>query len=147
LPVPTPVRVRWARKLQYVDLAIALPGVLLQRVAASVDRGMTPDERRVLLSLAKVVDPETSVSVPARLLMDLLGSSSDRSASADEVLTQRQAARLLKVSVAYLRASSCPKHLLPGNGRCGKPLVRYLRSQVLEWGLRRVLAPTFRRAS
>ncbi|HLQ23573.1 MAG TPA: hypothetical protein VK132_10215 [Gemmatimonadales bacterium] len=54
-----------------------------------------------------------------------------------ELLTQRQAAQVLQVSVAYLRASSCPKLLLPGSGPCGKPLVRYLRSDVLSWAMAR----------
>lgn len=56
---------------------------------------------------------------------------------ADELLTQREAAGVLRVSVAYLRASSCPKLLLPGSGPRGKPLVRYLRSDVLSWALAR----------
>ena len=43
------------------------------------------------------------------------------------MLTQREAAKLLQVSVAYLRASACPKYLLPGNGPRRKPLVRYRR--------------------
>ena len=49
------------------------------------------------------------------------------------VLTQREAADLLRVSTSYLRASSCPKHLLPGNGPRGRALVRYLRDEVLSW--------------
>lgn len=56
---------------------------------------------------------------------------------ADTLLTQRDAADLLKVSVSYLRSSSCPKVLLPGNGPRRKPLVRYLRSDVLSWALSR----------
>jgi hypothetical protein len=55
----------------------------------------------------------------------------------DELLTQREAAALLKVCVAYLRASSCPKLLLPGSGPRGKPVLRYLRSDVLSWALAR----------
>ena len=55
----------------------------------------------------------------------------------DELLTQREAANLLKVSVSYLRASSCPKLLLPSSGSQGKPLVRYLRSDVLAWAVAR----------
>jgi hypothetical protein len=51
----------------------------------------------------------------------------------DELLTQKEAAALLRVSVAYLRASACPKLLLPGGGAKQKPLVRYLRSDVLAW--------------
>jgi hypothetical protein len=51
----------------------------------------------------------------------------------DELLTQRQAARLLKVGVSYLRASSCPKVLLPGNGPKAKPVVRYRVRDLLDW--------------
>jgi hypothetical protein len=57
--------------------------------------------------------------------------------SGDELLTQKEAAGVLKVSVAYLRTSSCPKLLLPGSGPRGKPLVRYLRSDVLAWAMAR----------
>jgi hypothetical protein len=50
----------------------------------------------------------------------------------DELLTQSEAAKLLKVSVSYLRASDCPKILLPSAG--GKrPLVRYRKSALLAW--------------
>jgi hypothetical protein len=55
----------------------------------------------------------------------------------DGLLTQKEAARLLAVGVSYLRASNCPKLLLPGTGDAGKPLVRYLRSDVLGWALAR----------
>jgi hypothetical protein len=55
----------------------------------------------------------------------------------DKLLTQREAASVLNVSVAYLRASTCPKLLLPGSGPRGKPLVRYLRSDVLSWAIAR----------
>lgn len=55
----------------------------------------------------------------------------------DCFMRQRDAAHLLGVSVSYLRASSCPKRLLPSNGRGSKPLVRYLRSEVLGWALAR----------
>ncbi len=48
-------------------------------------------------------------------------------------LTQKQAAAVLQVSVSYLRASSCPKVLLPGNGKRGKPLVRYRQLDLLAW--------------
>lgn len=57
--------------------------------------------------------------------------------TADALLTQREAADLLSVSPGYLRESSCPKLLLPGNGPRGKPLVRYVRSDVLAWALAR----------
>ena len=49
----------------------------------------------------------------------------------DALLRQRDAAALLAVSVAWLRASSCPKVLLPGNAT--RPVVRYKRSAVLRW--------------
>lgn len=52
----------------------------------------------------------------------------------DELLTQRQAAGFLKVSISYLRASDCPKVLLPGRGR--RPLVRYRRSDLVAWAAR-----------
>jgi hypothetical protein len=55
----------------------------------------------------------------------------------DQLLRQRQAAGLLNVSVSYLRASTCPKRLLPSNGAGRKPMVRYLRSEVLGWALAR----------
>lgn len=53
----------------------------------------------------------------------------------DEVLlTQREAAGILKVGVSYLRASDCPKVLLPP-ARGTRPLVRYRRSAVLAWAV------------
>lgn len=54
-----------------------------------------------------------------------------------ELWTQREAAARLKVSVSWLRASSCPKRLLPGNGKAGKPIVRYDPVEVEEWSLQR----------
>ena len=51
----------------------------------------------------------------------------------DRLLTQREVARLLGVSVSFIRASSCPKYLLPGNGPRGRPLLRYRRDEVLAW--------------
>jgi hypothetical protein len=53
------------------------------------------------------------------------------------LLTQKQAAAMLAVSVSYLRASSCPKVLLPSGGKVGKPVVRYQRQDVLAWCLAR----------
>lgn len=47
--------------------------------------------------------------------------------------TQKQAAAYLNVSERYLRDSSCPKVLLPGNGKRGERLVRYKPSAVIEW--------------
>ena len=50
---------------------------------------------------------------------------------ADSLLTQREAADLLRVSVSYLRASDCPKVLLPSSGK--RPLVRYRESELFAW--------------
>jgi hypothetical protein len=48
-------------------------------------------------------------------------------------LSQKAAARLLGVSVAWLRCSSAPRALLPGNGPGGRPLLRYDRAALLAW--------------
>jgi len=61
----------------------------------------------------------------------------DTATAAPMLLTQKEAADLLAVSVSYLRASSCPKVLLPGTGPRGKPLVRYVHADVLGWALSR----------
>ena len=50
-----------------------------------------------------------------------------------ELWTQKEAAARLKVSVSWLRASSCPKRIIPGNGKAGKPLVRYDPEEVEQW--------------
>ena len=55
------------------------------------------------------------------------------------LLTQKEAAAYLRVSPAYLRASSCPKILLPGNGRKGRPMVRYRAEDLNAWAERRLL--------
>jgi hypothetical protein len=47
--------------------------------------------------------------------------------------TQAEAAAFLSVSQRYLRASACPKLLLPGTGPAGKPLVRYDPNAVRAW--------------
>jgi hypothetical protein len=97
-----------------------------------------------LRSLAEALPAGTAVPIPREWLLELLGvrppSRDDEGLPVE--LTQRQAARLLSVSVSYLRASSCPKHLLPGNGPCGRPLVRYLRDEVLASGTARALSPS-----
>jgi hypothetical protein len=112
---------------------------------------VTPDERRGLLALAKALGPEMSVPVPAPWLVTILDHSGADPAPAipalPDELTQKEAATLLRVSVAYLRSSSCPKHHLPGNGPRGKPLVRYRRTEVLAWSLSRPLASTIQRVS
>jgi hypothetical protein len=55
------------------------------------------------------------------------------------LLTQKEAAAYLRVSPAYLRASSCPKILLPGNGKKGRPMVRYRVEDRTAWAERRFL--------
>jgi hypothetical protein len=49
------------------------------------------------------------------------------------LVSQKEAAVFLHVSQSYLRASSCPKVLLPGNGPKDRPLVRYRLSEVAIW--------------
>lgn len=51
----------------------------------------------------------------------------------ESLWTQQDAAAHLRVSVRYLRASTCPKVLLPGNGRSRRQLVRYDPAQVRQW--------------
>ena len=53
------------------------------------------------------------------------------------LLTQRQAAESLQVSQAYLRASACPKVMLPGNGPRGKPVIRYSEDDLRTWARER----------
>ncbi len=55
------------------------------------------------------------------------------------LLTQKEAAAYLRVSPAYLRASTCPKILLPGNGKKGRPMVRYRIDDLVAWAERRLL--------
>lgn len=55
------------------------------------------------------------------------------------LLTQKEAAAYLRVSPAYLRASSCPKILLPGNGKKGRPMVRYRVEDLIAWAERRLM--------
>lgn len=47
--------------------------------------------------------------------------------------TQEEAAAYLNLSTRYLRDSSCPKVLLPGNGPRRESLVRYKPEQVIQW--------------
>jgi len=51
--------------------------------------------------------------------------------------TQAEAAAYLHVSRRYLRASACPKILLPGTGTRGKPLIRYDPADVRTWAEQR----------
>lgn len=50
-----------------------------------------------------------------------------------QLLKQKEAALLVGVSVSWLRASSCPKVLIPGNGPKGRPLVRYDPEDLERW--------------
>jgi hypothetical protein len=47
--------------------------------------------------------------------------------------TQEEAAAYLKVSPRFLRDSPCPKVTLPGNGKKGEPLIRYIPEDVMRW--------------
>jgi hypothetical protein len=108
---------------------------------------VTPEVATRLRKLAEALPAGTPVPVPSDWLLDLLGGQPcPGPAEVTVELTQREAARLLRVSVSYLRASSCPKHLLPGNGPRGRPLVRYFRDDVIAWGSARALSPTRRKA-
>jgi hypothetical protein len=49
--------------------------------------------------------------------------------------TQTEAAEFLQVSTRWLRASSCPKVLLPGHGEKSKPMLRYEPAAVRTWAL------------
>ena len=51
----------------------------------------------------------------------------------DRLWTQKEAAAFLAVTPRYLRDSTCPKILLPGNGRKRQPLVRYDPDEVRGW--------------
>lgn len=53
--------------------------------------------------------------------------------ASDHLWSQKEAAYFLGVSTRYLRASRCPKILLPGAGTKGQPLVRYDPKAVREW--------------
>jgi hypothetical protein len=54
---------------------------------------------------------------------------------------------MLRVSVAWLRASECPKVLLPGNGPKRRALVRYRMSDIEAWSeQRRVKRSTLQKA-
>lgn len=58
---------------------------------------------------------------------------SELAAVREHLWTQREAADFLSVTPRYLRESSCPKILLPGNGVKGQPLVRYDPDDVRAW--------------
>ena len=99
-------------------------------------------ELLALRGLAEALPAGAAVPVPREWLLELLGApgAASGSVATPAELTQR-------VSPSFLRASSCPKHLLPGNGPRGRPLVRYLRDEVLAWGTARALSPLRRKAS
>jgi hypothetical protein len=59
--------------------------------------------------------------------------TSDVTEQLEPLVSQRDAAAFLHVSQTYLRASSCPKVLLPGNGPKDRPLVRYRLKDVAAW--------------
>lgn len=56
-----------------------------------------------------------------------------RGVTVEPLVSQREAAAFLGVSQSYIRASSRPKVLLPGNGPQARPLVRYRLSEVASW--------------
>jgi hypothetical protein len=51
----------------------------------------------------------------------------------ERLWTQQEAAAFLSVTPRYLRDSSCPKVLLPGNGKKGQPILRYDPDEVRAW--------------
>jgi hypothetical protein len=110
---------------------------------------MTPHAAMGLRALAEALPAGTAVPVPRELLLELLGAAHTAGVGdpLPSELTQREAADLLRVSVSYLRASNCPKHLLPGNGPKRRDLVRYRRDELLAWGSARALTAARRKAS
>ena len=75
-------------------------------------------------------------ATPMRKRGDLMPAAAPDSIvprAGDRLLAQPEAAAYLGVSVSYLRASNCPKRLLPGTGPKGKPLVRYRLSELDAW--------------
>ena len=55
----------------------------------------------------------------------------------ERLWTQKEAAVFLGVTPRYLRDSSCPKILLPGNGKKGIPVLRYDPGDVRRWARER----------
>jgi len=70
---------------------------------------------------------------PSDMIRSASATPSLPAAAGDRLLAQPEAAAYLGVSVSYLRASNCPKRLLPGTGPKGKPLVRYRLSELDAW--------------
>jgi hypothetical protein len=64
---------------------------------------------------------------------DLWQASGDPAAMLERLWTQPEAAAYLGVTPRYLRDSSCPKMLLPGNGAKHQPMVRYDPAEVRTW--------------
>jgi hypothetical protein len=85
-------------------------------------------DRRCLQPTAAAAGPDTAVRPESITAAAISVGHGDPAG-----LTQKQTARLLGVSVGWLRASTCPKVLLPGNGPKGKPMLRYFREDVLAW--------------
>src|SRR5262245_43520752 len=81
----------------------------------------------------RVVEGTCEDSLPMTEKRAQRGSVSGTAEVTGEMLTQREAAALLRVSPSYIRNSDCPKILLPGNGRRAKPVVRYRRNDILAW--------------
>lgn len=50
-----------------------------------------------------------------------------------QLLTQKEMAGRLRVSVSYLRASGCPKTFLPSLKPGGRPIIRYSPEEVERW--------------
>jgi hypothetical protein len=78
-------------------------------------------------------------TAPSGAALDPVSSEETQPAAYDSgrLWTQAEAAEYLCVSQRYLRASSCPKILLPGTGLHGKPLVRYNPADVRAWAQQR----------
>jgi hypothetical protein len=82
-------------------------------------------------TVANTVKAKATARAATREITD--GITDARSLPDDRLWTQREAAHFLGVSARYLRDSSCPKILLPGNGEKGQPLVRYDPAEVRAW--------------
>ena len=59
--------------------------------------------------------------------------SDGMSAPSGKLWTQKEASEYLSVSCRYLRNTSCPRVELPGNGRKGRPVIRYSPAEVAAW--------------
>jgi hypothetical protein len=61
--------------------------------------------------------------------------------------SQKHAAAVAGYSVAFLRASDCPKEFEEGNGPKGRPRVVYLPAKVREWKAARRITQLTSKAS